>query len=189
MATAKQIAARKLFVKRVKAGEFKRGAAKKKAVKRAAKNPVHGPTIAKRESGNVWLVSDGVTSRRITAADKYDAVVSFNATRKPNPARKKAAPKAIKRTGISKTAYVKRPSQATATPPTKRLKARRKAAGVPGYFPNPKSAALPYLVESTKGAAWKPMARFATFPLAKQYAHALHRTTADLAVRVTDVRK
>lgn len=45
--------------------------------------------------------------------------------------------KPIKRVGVSKTRYVSRPSQATGTKPTPRLKARRAVAKRKGAFPNP----------------------------------------------------
>lgn len=57
--------------------------------------------------------------------------------RRKNPAAKKV----IRRAGVSKTAYVKRPSQATRAAPTKRLVARRRKVtsgrAPAGYFPNP----------------------------------------------------
>lgn len=107
MATAKQIAARKLFAARVKAGEFKR-----------KKNP-----IAKEK----------LTSR----------------------------------------AYVLRPSQATKTPPSKRLITRRtKALKAPkGYFPNPDK--LYWCVDkSSNGSDWSRVGYFENKIDAEQYARA-----------------
>jgi hypothetical protein len=80
------------------------------------------------------------------ARKQIDAYMMKRAERKTNPA---------KRTGISKIAYVKRPSQVTQSAPSKRLVKRRKANVVgSGRFPNP--APKKGLVRAVSQSAWGP---------------------------------
>ena len=89
--------------------------------------------------------------------------------------------------------YIKRVSQATGAPPTKRLvKRRTKALFAPaGYFPNPytmgkskKKANFPYCVETKATENWNTKACFKTLAPAKEYAVALSKQYPKLAIRV-----
>lgn len=76
----------------------------------------------------------------------YAAGVKKNPTKKRTVRKTTAAPSARK--GLTKRAYVSRPSQAPGhKAPSKRLQARRKkvATAPAGYFPNPKKEEMPYL--------------------------------------------
>lgn len=174
MATAKQIAARKLFAKRAKAGTLRR-------------KPVRGALYT--VSYQNWKGETSFLS--LTAASGADARKAFEreapnleivsvkkaipkrlATKRlPNP-----ATKTIARKGVPAKSYVKRPSQITRKTPTKRLVQRRtknKAAGRKGYFPNPITGTG---VFCPPGAP-KPIAVFRTLATAKQYAEALANST------------
>lgn len=68
---------------------------------------------------------------------------------------KKSARKTVKRTGVSETAYVRRPSQITRKTPTKRLVKRRvKKVAAPkateGFFPNPVEARYKKQLDKTQ---------------------------------------
>ena len=90
-------------------------------------------------------------------------------------------------------AYVKRASQATGAPPSKRLVTRRKKAltAPAGYFPNPytmgkskKKANFPYCVETKATENWSTQSCFKTLAPAKEYAVALSKKYPKLAIRV-----
>lgn len=90
-----------------------------------------------------------------------------------SPAPRVANP--IKRTGISKTRYVKRPSQASGKAPSKRLQARRKASPRTGMFPNPaKRDAFLYVVHQADplGNPRYDIAKFREKKTAVEYAKA-----------------
>lgn len=88
-----------------------------------------------------------------------------------------------KRTGITKTAYVKRPSQATQSAPSKRLVKRRKANVVgSGRFPNPSKPKWAfdagdadkniYSVHAKHGKSYSKIAEFKDYKKAVEYAEA-----------------
>lgn len=90
--------------------------------------PAAKPTKSKRRPGVVSAVNDAMSN--------------------PRPRKSTAI---SGRKGLSKTAYVNRPSQATEhMAPTKRLKARRKAAlnAPEGYFPNPRKTSMEKIREA-----------------------------------------
>lgn len=99
-------------------------------------------------------------------------IVNYGKAVKHNP---------IKRTGISKTRYVKRPSQATGKTPTKRLQKRRAASPRQGMFPNPatrwaydvRDADLgQYTVHARRGKSYASIAVFKDYRKAVEYAQA-----------------
>jgi len=105
---------------------------------------------------------------------KLPATLWKKVERKPNP---------TKRTGISKTAYVKRPSQATQSAPSKRLVKRRKANVVgSGRFPNPSKPKWAfdagdadkniYSVHAKHGKSYSKIAEFKDYKKAVEYAEA-----------------
>ena len=105
-----------------------------------------------------------------------------------NPAKRKSNPDKSK-----PRAYVKRASQATGAPPSKRLVTRRKKAltAPAGYFPNPytmgkskKKANFPFCVETKATENWSTKACFKTMQPAKEYAVALSKQYPNLAIRV-----
>jgi hypothetical protein len=90
-------------------------------------------------------------------------------------------------------AYVKRASQATGAPPSKRLVTRRKKAltAPAGYFPNPytmskskEKANFPFCVETKATENWSIKACFKTMQPAKEYAVALSKQYPNLTIRV-----
>jgi len=107
MATAKQIAARKLFAARARAGTLRKAGRTKKVAADSSKYTASYSEVERAEAA-------------LRLAQKHAA--RKKAALKSNPTKKRA---------------ISRPSQATGKPPTKRLKARRKANVVPGAFPNP----------------------------------------------------
>jgi hypothetical protein len=153
MATAKQIAARKLFAKRAKAGEFKR-AGKRAAPRKAnphqfptpaftsshgkfivyARDDVYGYSVVKKSTGETVA-----TRSKLPDAESIAQRMDDKARGKKNTGGRLTNP--VKRAGLPAKKYVARPSQMTGRTPTKRLTERRKTnvkLGVPGYFPNPK---------------------------------------------------
>jgi hypothetical protein len=80
--------------------------------------------------------------------------------RASNPAPRKSR---IPRKGVSKRAYVERPSQITRKPPTKRTRKRREQMtvlareGYAGVFPNPRAGIF---VEQQSGKGWRAVAIF-----------------------------
>jgi hypothetical protein len=98
---------------------------------------------------------------------KLPATLWKKVDRKPNP---------TKRTGISKSTYIKRPSQATQSAPSKRLVKRRKANVVgSGRFPNPsKRDSFLYVVHvaDIQGNPVYDVAKFREKKLAVEYAKA-----------------
>lgn len=158
MATAKQIAARKLFAERARAGTLK---------KKRAKNPVKPKSIT-GEVISVYKTPSGKNALTIKSRDyntfSYIGEFGSGSGHKYETMKKivqdmlKYAPKTklasgedfvnlvkpIQKNPIAKKSltarqYVTRPSQATKKPPSARLTTRRtKALKAPaGYFPNP----------------------------------------------------
>ena len=156
MATRKfspaQLAAQKLFAERARAGTLGKG--KRKAAVKRKPNP---------DNSNKPMAAQGLTSYRykgrygfimIGARDDKDALSEAKRSTRDAVSLenlevwngKKYEPVARK-TNPDKTkprAYVKRASQATGAPPSKRLLTRRKKAlsAPAGYFPNPKAAMM-----------------------------------------------
>lgn len=155
MATAKQIAARKLFAERARAGTLKRGAKRKtNPVKSTRKkitefqyngfdcivtrmdkdDPDYGENKFRTEIygyQKYWL-SPTFEGAKSMAEIVINSLPPDSKHRKPNP--DKSRPRA----------YVARASQITGASPSKRLKTRRKAAltAPAGYFPNPGESEL-----------------------------------------------
>lgn len=122
-----QLAAQKLFAERARAGTLTTG--KRKAVKRKPNPGLYDNINAKRKR---IAAGSGERMRKpgSKGAPTQEAFEQSAMTAKRN----KAKPRA----------YVKRVSQATGAPPSKRLVTRRKKAltAPAGYFPNPKTGAM-----------------------------------------------
>ncbi len=104
----------------------------------------HGTVFSIVKNGSDWQLRGRDAPHEYFSAKTLKAASDWlrgEAPRKSNPSPRTKKSTAISgRKGLSKTAYVNRPSQATEhKAPTKRLKARRKAAlsAPEGYFPNP----------------------------------------------------
>lgn len=97
---------------------------------------------------NVQAYADG----KITATALKQSADALKRYRAEKVVQRESNP--IKRTGISKTRYVKRPSQASGKTPTKRLQKRRAASPRKGMFPNP--APKKGRVYSVARSAWGP---------------------------------
>jgi len=155
MATKKfspaQLAAQKLFAERARSGTLKKG--KRKA------NPTNKPMAAQglvsyRYKGRYGFIMIGAkddddalneAKRSTRGAVTLENLEVYNG-KKYEPVLKRNPNKAKPR------AYVKRASQATGAPPSKRLVTRRKKAltAPAGYFPNPKTKKPLTLQERSK---------------------------------------
>ena len=209
-----QIAAQKLFAERARAGTLGKG--KRKA------NPVKGEKIFKTgdyvktdrgEIGRVSFYKDQPKGYAnvyrlidVKANDPYASTFLengnfINGTRlkayKPRMTIERdiyGVPMVKRNPDKSKPrAYVKRASQVTGAPPSKRLVSRRKMAlsAPAGYFPNPytmgkskKKANFPYCVETKATENWSTQSCFKTLAPAKEYAVALSKKYPKLAIRV-----
>jgi len=92
-------------------------------------------------------------------------------------------------------AYVKRASQATGAPPSKRLITRRKKAltAPAGYFPNPKVKKLKKyyqvsIMQEGLHTKFMGLANFFTFSEAENYANHLAKQHKNWTIRVHDIR-
>jgi hypothetical protein len=91
-------------------------------------------------------------------ADRIYKTHSIGRDRNPKPRKSR-----IPRKGVSKRAYVERPSQITRNPPTKRTRKRREQMtvlareGYAGVFPNPRAGIF---VEQQSGKGWRAVAIF-----------------------------
>ena len=163
-----QIAAQKLFAERARAGTLGKTVKRKAAVKRnpVKNNPVQDAgefvmTVNGKSKtrffvtdNDQWANSYGFDYRLLSDVTKYGSPVKFTKTRAIVAIDEGADGKPITdtwnirglkfyKTNPDKSkprAYVKRVSQATGAPPSKRLVTRRKKAltAPAGYFPNPK---------------------------------------------------
>ena len=122
-----------------------------------------------------------IAAQKLFAERARAGTLNKRKKRKPNPDKEKP------------NVYIKRVSQATGAPPTKRLvKRRTKALFAPaGYFPNPytmgkskKKANFPYCVETKATENWSIQSCFKTLAPAKEYAVALSKKYPKLAIRV-----
>ena len=201
-----QIAAQRLFAERARAGTLGKTVKRKAAAKRKT-NPVTETLIYGLAPGEtrdymeelMYAGGQKLTQAQIDKVFKAasDAgyhsfrVAGFDPTMKPDFAaavrRKRNPDKAKPR------AYVKRASQATGAPPSKRLVTRRKKAltAPAGYFPNPytmgkskEKANFPFCVETKATENWSTKACFKTMQPAKEYAVALSKQYPNLAIRV-----
>jgi hypothetical protein len=205
MATKKfspaQIAAQKLFAERARAGTLGKGTKRKANPVGEIEIPLGG-----NKYGIIRPAGDGYGGQIFTAFYFQKSKTGFknevetdlieskdfktmngaskflaSRNRKTNP--DKAKPRA----------YVKRASQATGAPPSKRLVTRRKKAltAPAGYFPNPytmskskEKANFPFCVETKATENWSIKACFKTMQPAKEYAVALSKQYPNLTIRV-----
>ena len=192
MATKKfspaQIAAQKLFAERARAGTLG------KTVKRKA-NPVTKMKIERSETPDnpegIVVTEAGALrfARQNMPSDLKKAgfvasvfpgargwVINYGKAVKRNPDKSKPR------------AYVKRASQATGAPPSKRLVTRRKKAltAPAGYFPNPGKRTYEVFCQtpSMKVNSWTKVASFFSAEKAKQYAKAYAKSYPSHYVRV-----
>ena len=164
-----QIAAQKLFAERARAGTLGK-TVKRKANPDKANKEMQQYTVFHRGTSNI---AGTVRETSPKAAKEKIAnrlglpTLTYLVARKTNP--DKAKPRA----------YVKRASQATGAPPSKRLVTRRKKAltAPAGYFPNPKAAAATQYtvfraeVRGNQRTATR-LADFDSLKTAKEYANA-----------------
>ena len=210
-----QIAAQKLFAERARAGTLgkavKRNPVKANPVQDAGEfvMTVNGKSKTRFfvTDDNQWANSYGFNYRLLSDVTKYGSPVKFTKTRAIVAIDEGADGKPITdtwnirglkfyKTNPDKSkprAYVKRASQATGAPPSKRLVTRRKKAltAPAGYFPNPytmgkskKKANFPFCVETKATENWSTKACFKTMQPAKEYAVALSKQYPNLAIRV-----
>ncbi len=106
---------------------------------------------------------------------------------------RKSARKTVRRTGVTKDAYVKRPSQITRKTPTKRLVKRRvKKVASPkvtkGFFPNPLKPSFNYRVQIMPlgETVFETIATFKRVNHAKQYVVAYAKSYPKDIVRLVD---
>lgn len=131
-----QLAAQKLFAERARAGTLKKG--KRKTTRKANPGLYENINAKKKRiaaGSGEKMRKPGEPGRPTAKAFEQSAM-----TAKRNP--DKAKPKA----------YVRRASQATGAPPSKRLVTRRKKAltAPAGYFPNPKTKKAATLQDRVK---------------------------------------
>lgn len=116
----------------------------------------------KRETfpGALRVISAEMKARKRKAKKE---VTIFADDRKSNPRKRKA---------------INAKSQITGKRPSARLRRRRAANTMPGYFPNPdQKNDMQYRVEKKDGAKWLPVGTFKTKQDAFQYAEAYADTT------------
>jgi hypothetical protein len=184
-----QIAAQKLFAERARAGTLGNT---------AKRNPEPSHDFARigkpfAFDGRTWKVSQYshngktieayTTDRKKFVRREFDVSELMMTRRKTNP--DKAKPRA----------YVKRASQATGAPPSKRLVTRRKKAltAPAGYFPNPKVKKLKKyyqvsIMQEGLHTKFMGLANFFTFSEAENYANHLAKQHKNWTIRVHDIR-
>jgi hypothetical protein len=200
MATKKfspaQIAAQKLFAERARAGTLGKGS-KRKAnpstntglaiyldaialgdtySESKLMEALEHPALSASDRTVIRAAIKGATYSHIKLQDAAMKIRNYMGERKTNP--DKAKPRA----------YVKRASQATGAPPSKRLVTRRKKAltAPAGYFPNPGKRTYEVFCQTPgmKVNSWTKVASFFSAEKAKQYAKAYAKSYPSHYVRV-----
>lgn len=198
MATKKfspaQIAAQKLFAQRARAGTLGKTVKRKAVVKRNPVTKNNLPDYRKKTDEQLqFIMKDASEAAR--AMRGLDARAEAKYLDQINDAStvlyERAAKFRERKTNPDKSkprAYVKRVSQATGAPPSKRLVTRRKKAltAPAGYFPNPGKRTYEVFCQtpSMKVNSWTKVASFFSAEKAKQYAKAYAKSYPSHYVRV-----
>lgn len=168
MASAAQIAWRKEFARRAKAGTLK-------------KNPLSRVKLNSPSMATGEPPSKRLKKRR---KDTQSAPPGYYA----NPIHMNSSGDGVRAKNPLSRVKLNSPSMATGEAPSKRLKKRRKNTqdAPPGYYANPMSNTYPAKVDSfnaSKGI-WESTAAFVTWQQAVDYGHALQKAHPKQSFRV-----